>query len=559
MLLALLSGNRVFAQSDSSLQLKGTYFVPLNGFSYHLADRLDIQYPSGYRHLHTAFKPYYRDEISSLTGAVVRAAMQDSSDDFNIDYLKNDNREFWSKQQSHYYRGDIFGFFYPEPATFYQFFSVRVNPVLHTAVGYGNDSIGLRFINTRGVELRGSIDNKVGFYFYATDNQAILPDYVQQRVDAAPQVVPGEGVSKVFKSEGVDYLSARGYISFHATEHIRVQFGHDKFFIGDGIRSLIWSDNADDQLMLRLRTKLWRIQYMNMFAELANYDGSNIYNSLIQKKYAALHAINIPIKPTLHIGLFESIIFDRYDARGNETGFELQYLNPIIFYRAVESGLGSSDNTTLGLFWKWNFLQRFSFYGQFVLDELVVSEFIANDGWWGNKYGLQTGIKYIDAFGIAQLDLQYEFNLVRPYTYAYDDDNGSSYTHYAQAIAHPLGANFKEHLIAIWYEPMPKLIIQDRMMIALQGADTAGVNFGSNIFADYNTYEQAYGNTIGQGIREQIFLQDVLVSYYFWHNTAIDARLIYRQVNSVLPERSSESLYWSIGIRMQEVPRWNIF
>ena len=559
LLLACACSVRSFAQSDSSGQLSGRYFVPLNGFSYHLADRMDIRYPLSYRHLHTALKPYYRDEISHLTQAVQKADAMDNTDAFNIDYLKNDNREFWSKQNSRYYKGDLFGFFYPEPATFYQFFSVRINPVLHTAFGYSNDSIGLRFVNTRGVELRGSIDNKVGFYFYATDNQAILPDYVQQRVDAAPQVVPGEGVAKLFKDNGVDYLSARGYISFDATEHIQFQFGHDKIFIGDGIRSLIWSDNADDQLMLRIRTKLWRIQYMNMFTELANYDGSNIYNSLIHKKYAALHVINIPIAPTVQIGLFESIVFDRYDARGNETGFELNYLNPIIFYRAVESGLGSSDNATLGLFWKWNFLQRFSFYGQFILDEFVASEFIAQDGWWGNKYGWQSGIKYIDAFGIGQLDLQYEFNMVRPYTYSYDDDNGSSYTHYAQAIAHPLGANFKEHVVSIWYEPLPKLVIQDRLMLAVYGADSAGLNYGGNIFSDYNTYVQAYGNTIAQGIRDQIFLQDVLVSYYFWHNTSIDARLIYRQVNSELAARNSSTLYWSIGIRMQEVPRWNLF
>lgn len=96
-------------------------------------------------------------------------------------------------------------------------------------------------------------------------------------------------------------------------------------------------------------------------------------------------------------------------------------------------------------------------------------------------------------------------------------------------------------------------------MLAVYGADSAGLNYGGNIFSDYNTYVQAYGNTIAQGIRDQIFLQDVLVSYYFWHNTSIDARLIYRQVNSELAARNSSTLYWSIGIRMQEVPRWNLF
>lgn len=547
------------AQIDSGTQLKGNYFIPLNDHSYHLADRMDIKYPQSYRHLHTAFKPYLRADISALTAAVIKANAMQASDSFHLDFLINDNREFWHKGSNKYYKGDLFGFFFPEPATFYQFFSIRVNPVLHNAFGYANDSIGFRFTNTRGVELRGSIDNKVGFYFYATDNQAILPAFVQERVDAAPQVVPGEGVSKIFKEQGVDYLSARGYVSFNATEHISLQFGHDKIFIGDGMRSLIWSDNADDHLMLRIQTQLWRIRYMNMFTELANYDGSNIYNSLIHKKYAALHAINIPITRTLQVGFFESIIFDRYNAQGKETGFELQYLNPVIFYRAIESGLGSSDNTTIGMFWKWNFLNRFSLYGQFVLDELLVSEFISGDGWWGNKYALQNGIKYIDAFGVDQLDLQYECNIVRPYTYAYEDDNGSSYTHYAQAIAHPLGANFFEHAGTIWYAPIPKLVIQDKWMFAVRGSDSANINYGGNIFLDYNTYAQAYGNTLAQGVRETIMMQDIMASYYFWHNTSIDLRCIYRKLDSEIDLRDTNMLYFSIGIRMHEVPRWNLF
>lgn len=79
--------------------------------------------------------------------------------------------------------------FYRSPATFYQYLTVRVNPVIHNSFGSSSDTSGLKFVNTRGIEIRGSIDNKVGFYFYASDNQAQLPRYVQERTNAAPQVV----------------------------------------------------------------------------------------------------------------------------------------------------------------------------------------------------------------------------------------------------------------------------------------------------------------------------------------------------------------------------------
>lgn len=549
---ALLCANNAHAQQAVALPQWGNAYTPLGSSSYHLLDRIDIQYSNTYRNLHTAVKPYLREDIAALTLKYAKFDSTTAREKFNVNYLCADNGEL-AIPNDDYYTGELFNFFYPEPATFYQFFTVRVNPIIYNSFGLSADTNALRFQNTRGLELRGSIDNKVGFYLRATDNQAVFPLYVKERVDAAPQVVPGEGVAKLFKADGFDYLSASGYVTFNATEHIAMQFGHDKIFIGDGIRSLIWSDNAKNQLFFKINTKIWRANYQNVFMELANYDGSNIYNSLVSKKYAAIHHLNFPITKNLHVGLFETIIFERTGLYGQPNGFELNYLNPVIFYRAIESGLGSSDNVVLGTNWKWNFLKQFSFYGQFVLDELVVSEFIANNGWWGNKYALQSGLKYINAFSIDQLDLQYEFNMARPYTYSYEDENGSSYTHYAQSLAHPIGANFKEHLIAVWYQPLPRVTINNTFMLAQYGTDSAGTNFGGNIFNDYNTYQSAYGNFIGQGIANKLLLNDVVVSWQFWHNAYLDLRCTYRKLDSDVDVDDSNELFFSIGVRLNEV------
>jgi hypothetical protein len=250
--------------------------------------------------------------------------------------------------------------------------------------------------------------------------------------------------------------------------------------------------------------------------------------------------------------VFESIIFDRYNANGYETGFELNYLNPVIFYRAVESGLGSADNALVGATLKTKLWNTASIYGQLVLDEFVFGELFGGNKWWGNKYALQAGAKYINAFNIEQLDLQYEFNMARPYCYSYEDDNGSSYTHYAQAIAHPLGANFKEQLFRIWYQPARKLTIRNTTMIAQQGIDSAGINYGSNIFLDYNTYPSAYNNITGQGVSQTTLLNDLLVSYAFWHNTFLDLHITYRDVNSELVANDQNELFFSVGVRMNE-------
>lgn len=553
MVVMLLStANIALAQDTIAFPQSGNAYTPLNTMSYHLADRMDILYPNAYRYLHTDQKPFLREEIAGLTTAFAGFDSLHKKDQFDVNYLCADNDEFCRRGPQPYYSGSLFGFLYRDPATFYQFFTVRINPVIQNSFGFSSDSSDLRFVNSRGFELRGSIDNKVGFYWYATDNQVRLPGYVSERVAAAPQVVPGEGVAKIFKEGGYDYLSAHGYFTFNATRHIAFQFGQDKIFIGDGIRSMIWSDNSKDQLFLRITTKLWRVQYENYFTELANYDGSNIYNSLVHKKYAALHHISVPITPTVQIGLFESVVFERTTSTGIEKGFDLNYLNPIIFYRAVESGLGSRDNVLLGANWKWNFLNSFSFYGQFVLDEFVFSQLFSGDGWWGNKNAGQVGLKYINAFTIDHFDLQFEHNFARPYTYSYEDENGSSYTHYGQALAHPLGANFGENLIALWYEPAPRWFINDHFMMANYGSDTLGSNWGGNIFLNYNTYESEYNNSIGQGVSNHLLLNDLVVSWEFWHNAFIDAHVIYRTVNSELDALDKNELFYSIGVRLNQ-------
>src|SRR5690606_40679865 len=83
--------------------------------------------------------------------------------------------------------------------------------------------------------------------------------------------------------------------------------------------------------------------------------------------------------------------------------FNVGYLNPIIFYRSLEHQDGSLDNAMVGMDYKINFARHFSFYGQFMLDEFKLDEVLSGEGWWANKFGIQTGLKYINVFGIDNL------------------------------------------------------------------------------------------------------------------------------------------------------------
>jgi len=439
--------------------------------------------------------------------------------------------------------------FYKSPDNFYEVhtkdFFLALNPVLQFYLGKESNNDERIFLNTRGVTLRGNIANKIGFAAYVTDNQERDPLYIQQWV-AARKAVPGAGFYKGFKTTGYDYLDARGYITLNALKYIDVQFGYDKNFIGNGYRSLFLSDFSAPYLFLKLNTRIWKLNYQNLFMELQT-TGRIPGDKLIPKKYAAMHHLDVGVTKWLNVGVFEGIIFGRKDH------FEFGYLNPVIFYRSLEQQNGSFDNAVVGFDAKANVAHKFQFYGQLLLDEFKLSELRDHPDWWGNKFGYQLGAKYIDAFSIKNLDLQIESNRVRPFTYSHVD-SVSNYTHYNQPLAHPLGANFQEWISIARFQPSPKWLLRAKAIYYMQGKDTGRTSFGSNIFLPYippyRTGE--YGYNVGGSIKGKTAIASMLVSYEWKPNFFIELNFVTRKESATIiaPSKNSSIIY--LGVR------WNM-
>lgn len=422
-------------------------------------------------------------------------------------------------------------------------FFLVVNPVFQYIVGKENNNSEHIFLNTRGITFRGTIANKVSFSAYATDNQERDPKYVQAYVSER-QAVPGVGYYKSFKGTGYDYFDARGTITVNATKYIDVSFGYDKNFIGNGYRSLFLSDFANNALFLRLNTRIWKFNYQNLFMELVNAHGRGADNYL-DKKYAALHHLDMAITKWLNIGLFEGIVF------GRPNHFEFGYLNPVIFYRSAEQQNGSFDNAMAGLDLKANVAHRFQLYGQLLLDEFKLSEL--KKKWWGNKIGFQLGAKYIDAFTIPNLDLQVEWNRVRPFTYSHYDSI-ANYTHDNLPLAHPLGASFNEVMSGLRYQFAPKWMFQAKAMFYKQGRDTSSANLGSNIFLPNRPPYRVsdYGFEIGSGALAKVNYASFLLSYEWGPNLFFEVNAVLRKQDAYANVSAKNTSVIYAGIR------WNM-
>lgn len=304
----------------------------------------------------------------------------------------------------------------------------------------------------------------------------------------------------------------RGRISYTPHSIFNFQVGIDHNFIGEGCRSLFLSDYGKPYPFGQLRVKFWRLEYLVLYQF---FREKTISNEWLQKN-AATHYLSVNPTKWLNIGLFETVLFQPKDTLLNR-GYELEYLNPVIFYRPQEYALGSSDNVIMGLSFSAK-RKKQMIYGQVLIDEFVFKELTLNRGWWGNKYGFQVGLKGRFSIGKGNYFYRTELNIVRPYTYAHSG-SGQNYGNQGLALAHPYGANFKEILAEIKFQKN-NLLVKAFVNYSERGLDSsATISFGSNIYAPYSNRPFDYGNTIGQGLRLEQLKSVFTVSYLLHKNT----------------------------------------
>lgn len=388
-------------------------------------------------------------------------------------------------------------------------YQLTINPLVNLVLGQDNNVDDLVYVNTRGIQFQGRIGDKFTFYSDFHENQALFPQYIQDYRNQNV-VIPGEGKSKSFGENGArDWGFATGLINYRPNKFFDFQFGQGKHFLGDGYRSLLLSDNAFTYPFLKITTSVWKLKYVNLFTQMSDIRARNT-NGTYVRKYVTSHYLSINLTKRLSVGLFESIIYE--DSIGTR-GYDINYLNPIIFYRPVEFAVGSENgNVLMGLNLKFKLTNTAHLYGQIILDEFKLDEIRARSGWWANKFGFQLGGKIYD-FLIPNLIVQSEVNMVRPYTYSHFN-TFQNYAHYNQPLAHPLGANFVESVTHIAYRKN-RIFGELEIMYASQGRDTLGSNWGTDVYRNYRDRNEDYGNEIGQGVNTKILYTDLKIGYLF--------------------------------------------
>jgi hypothetical protein len=276
---------------------------------------------------------------------------------------------------------------------------------------------------------------------------------------------------------------------------------------------LFLSDVAAPYPYFKITTTIWHLTYVNLFTQFKDVIPPSVFKKDVLNKYATFHFLGWNVTKRINIGLFESIVWQG-SGKNRHRGYDINYLNPILFFRPTEYSLGSSDNACLGFNFKIKVFNKQQLYSQVLLDEFLLKEIVARKGWWANKYAFQVGIKSFDVGTIKRLNFQTEFNYVRPYTYTHGSVQ-QNYAHLNQPLAHPLGANFMESATFINYT-YKRLFFEFKNVYAIFGEDKDGINYGKNIFISYVNRPKEYGNYTTQGLRYNLVTTSLRAAYMIY-------------------------------------------
>ena len=373
---------------------------------------------------HTAFKPYWRRSVET---------------DSLPTYFTKDRRYF-TEFEFHFHSAHLINV--DEPG-----FRLFIDPILDlewiedfSDNSAYQDTLRL-YNNTRGFRLAGQIGEYVSFQSSLLENQGFYPMYYKTRADSF-LVIPGQGRWKPFDNNGFDFSNAFGKVSIDLGKWGIASIGNQRFFIGNGHRSMLLSDGAFNAPYLEwrwigLEGKLLISKTLMSMQTLQRLPLGEVPESLFKRKSLSFHYINwLPVKG-IEIGLFEGVMWERFNSEdGGTQPLPWQSVISIPGSQSAIVGFNDSNNQLiLGANLHLHLNEKLRGYGQVVT---------TNPG--NNSFGYQSGIIADEL--LPGIRFQAEYNIAKATTYEHADSL-QNFSHNNDALAHPLGNDFEEVLFSV--------------------------------------------------------------------------------------------------------------
>ena len=312
-------------------------------------------------------------------------------------------------------------------------FSVFIDPVLDFRMNYDKDRDKISYLNTRGFNMAGNLMSKVFFNTSFYENQGKFPNHIDRFYDKI-KTLPGYARIKITEKGIYDFAQVFGSIAFKPLEQFNFSLGYDRFFIGDGYRSLLLSDFAAPYPYAKFNLKLGRFDYTTLLTKtylpFAAEENTKYPSNLLSYSILTYTTKNQKFK----IALIDALSVN--NDKENYGFFAGNYFLPYIRYFAL-----NKRDSLIARQFGINFLYRNRkigvFYGQLVDNSEYIS--VENKKHVQGGISAQVGYKSFDFCTLKNLYFQLEYN----YSTQWNNET-FMFSNHSQSLTHPLNCNFHE-------------------------------------------------------------------------------------------------------------------
>ena len=384
-------------------------------------------------------------------------------------------------------------------------------------IGGSGDSLGKPHVllGDIGARIRGTLFNSVGYYLRlsngvrlgGTDKDALF----------AAQFDPILASTRKFVSEGSKtFDNFEGYLRYApASDWLGLTIGREALRLGTGyLDNLILSNkNSAPFDFIKLDLKYKKIKYTFVHSSLV---GNDTLGNQLDSKYFVFHRLELGpfFNNIFKLGFSEMLIY-------SNVPLNFTFLNPISFITSADlnTELPGKDknNTLIALDFQLFPVKKLSVQGTLLIDDLNFAT-LSDTSYKGNdnKFGIQAGLNWQDAFTAKNLSFTYEYTKIGPFVYSHRSVN-NSYTNWNLPIGAALSPNSDEHAARLSYDFGSRLNIAvtfKHQRTGLNITDSLGritENVGSNILYGQNDF--VTGNKFLNGNRVNT---DIIIAEITW-------------------------------------------
>ena len=356
---------------------------------------------------------------------------------------------------------------------------------------------------TINTDLRGYAVSKIGYSFGER-----LTFYNGMRLD---QNLQDDSLYTGALWRGFSGYTEQAYI---ATEigPLSFRFGRDWQRWGPGhTSSLLLSDNTKPFDLGAMSVAAGNFQFTSVVMQLDAVlidDSTNtisLTEGTLHRRFLSAHRLDWQVSDKLRLGAAEAVLYG-----GENRTFEMQFLNPVIFYHGEQENAGIEGNTLVSADFSYFPAKNWHIYGEFLADDIQFDRKKVSD-LEPPEIGWLLGLAKAGIWGLDQLTVRLEYSGVTNRTYNTLQPD-QKYLHQNYCIGNKNGNDFDSWNCSLNYWHNPRLRYKFDFEFVRNGEASVYAPFDTSFYAVPDV-SQGYSESFPTGTVEYIITPAFSVWY----------------------------------------------